>query len=551
MVGAQPAGVIWSTPPKFPPICYGFGLWWVGYGPQRATGSEMNGSSGTGQIPGVGTTVAGEAAPRTSELGAREVGNAQSGSLLRMPSAPRVLVVEDQPAVRLVMASVLRACGYETVVAESLAEARPLVEGTSVVLLDINLPDGEGLELLPVVRALEHPPSVVISTGFGTIDNVVQAMNDGAFGFLIKPVRPQALQTMVRRAVDHWAEQRDLALHRLILRSVQDVVVAVDADGGVAYFNTGAERALGWLGDESVGVEVGRFVECPASDGSGDYEGYLRDGGRGVLQGTWSTIASNGARLLVGRDVTRERRIQRDMMRQGALAELGLMLAEAAHEINNPATFLLANLTTIREDLEAGEFDQGSALEMILECLEGVRRIADIVKRLRDLTRTQTNERPERIDLGRAVRDAVHIAAVRVGRRAGIHVQIVEPVFVMAMQGRLAQAVMNLVVNAADALEGQTSPTPRIDLVVSEGEVDGVRMGIVEVTDNGPGVPPSMRDSLFEPFMTSKPGSEGGTGLGLPISKTFVEEVGGRLELMDRGGGGACFRIRLPLASRS
>jgi two-component system sensor histidine kinase HupT/HoxJ len=107
----------------------------------------------------------------------------------------------------------------------------------------------------------------------------------------------------------------------------------------------------------------------------------------------------------------------------------------------------------------------------------------------------------------------------------------------------LGQVVLNLVVNAADALTGQADPMPRID--VSVGEKDG--WGWVQVRDNGPGIPDHKAQSIFEPFVTSKIG-KGGTGLGLAVSQTIAEEHGGTLMLEPHDGLGAWFQLRLPLA---
>jgi C4-dicarboxylate-specific signal transduction histidine kinase len=104
---------------------------------------------------------------------------------------------------------------------------------------------------------------------------------------------------------------------------------------------------------------------------------------------------------------------------------------------------------------------------------------------------------------------------------------------------------MNLVVNAADALEGQISPPPLIEVSVGVDASDPARGARIDVADNGPGVPAHMRDRLFEPFMTSK-AQGGGTGLGLPISRSFVEDIGGTLRLEATGPSGSRFRVLLP-----
>jgi signal transduction histidine kinase len=106
----------------------------------------------------------------------------------------------------------------------------------------------------------------------------------------------------------------------------------------------------------------------------------------------------------------------------------------------------------------------------------------------------------------------------------------------------LGQVVLNLVVNAADALTGQSAPMPRIDVSVSQS---GTWAEVI-VRDNGPGVPVEKREHIFQAFFSSKL-EHGGTGLGLAVSRTIATEHGGRLYLESKEGSGACFILRLPL----
>ncbi|MBL8616821.1 MAG: response regulator [Deltaproteobacteria bacterium] len=468
---------------------------------------------------------------------------------LHDPGGLRVLVVEDQPLIRELLCELVSSWGYAVEGVDSLAGARARAAGVAVVLLDLQLPDGEGMSLVPDLQGLSPPPAVIVSTGFGTVENAIQALHEGAFGFLLKPVRPSVLHTMLTRATSAFRQRRDLELHRDILHSVKDVVAAAGADGSISYANRGAAEAFRRPLEQLHGAALADLIEVPERDGSGEYRIQLPDGDEGVLEGSWTSLPGDGQgvrlRVLIGRDVTRERNARRDLMRSGALAELGMMLAEAAHEINNPAAFLLANLSTLQEDLAEGTFDATLAAEMVSECIIGVRRISGIVSRLRSLTRAQIEEHPEQVFLAQVVREAVYIARVRVGRRANVHLVIDQDVEVMATQGRLSQAIMNLVVNAADALEGQTSPAPLIEVSVGVDSSDPRRAARIDVTDNGPGVPEHMRDRLFEPFMTSK-AHGGGTGLGLPISRSFVEDIGGTLRLESTSPAGSRFRVLLP-----
>jgi C4-dicarboxylate-specific signal transduction histidine kinase len=105
---------------------------------------------------------------------------------------------------------------------------------------------------------------------------------------------------------------------------------------------------------------------------------------------------------------------------------------------------------------------------------------------------------------------------------------------------RLVQVLLNLVLNAADAARGRKDA--RVELRASRAG-DGV---VLDVEDNGPGIPPALRARVFEPFYTTKPAGEG-TGLGLAICAVLVEQAGGRIEALERVGGGSGARVRVSL----
>ena len=341
-------------------------------------------------------------------------------------------------------------------------------------------------------------------------------------------------------------------VHEAIVDRVGAAIIVIDEQGAVSLLNVGAARLLGVPEGSHLGQPVENLLGKPAPDQpdasseldyciavDGEHERWLR--------GSWSAIESGEggptSRLFVGRDHTRERNLQRDLVRSAALAELGLMAAEVAHEVNNPATYLMTNLSILRDDLAAEVVDVEAAAELIEECLDGVTRITDVVKRMRSLASSGSEEIGDSvIDLSTVIRDACRIAGLRVKYKADLHIHDAETVEVRGSSKRLGQVILNLVVNAADALTGQSDPMPRIDVSV-ESEPG---FGVVVVRDNGPGVPEEKRASIFEAFVTSK-ASNGGTGLGLAVSQTIAEEHGGTLSLEAGVGQGAVFKLRLPL----
>jgi len=121
----------------------------------------------------------------------------------------RVLIVEDDPALRFAMCGVLRVHGFDVVEADSLEDATSKLEPSiAVVIADLRLPDGDGLALLPRARAIDPKIVVLIVTGFGTVDLAVRALKNGAENFLTKPVDPTELLSQVRHAIELQARSR-------------------------------------------------------------------------------------------------------------------------------------------------------------------------------------------------------------------------------------------------------------------------------------------------------------------------------------------------------
>ncbi len=223
------------------------------------------------------------------------------------------------------------------------------------------------------------------------------------------------------------------------------------------------------------------------------------------------------------------------------LALVGRLAAGVAHEINNPLAFVNANLGFVR--LEAERLPEATRTEVVLalhEAERGVERIQNIVRDLRVFAR-KDREAPELCDVGEVVADAVLLA--RASALVPLQVTVATGLPpVRAVARHLSQVVLNLLVNAADALVALPEGSPRaVQLVVT---LHGQEV-CVAVEDTGAGLPAGAQELIFEPFFTTKPVGKG-TGLGLALSREYVERYGGRLLAENRAEGGARFTMRLP-----
>jgi PAS domain S-box-containing protein len=237
-------------------------------------------------------------------------------------------------------------------------------------------------------------------------------------------------------------------------------------------------------------------------------------------------------------DVSELRQLQEKVRHAEKLAAVGVLAAGVAHEIGNP----LMALSTAAQSLERRSCDDYARSKMAL-IREHIDRIARIVRQMSDLARPPSGQRA-RTDLNQVVRRAVDM--VRYDRRArGVTVdyELAHLPAVEIVEDELAQVCINLALNAFDAMAGNPPERPARLLIRSAVTATGVA---VAFHDTGPGVPPEVRDKVFQPFFTTKDVGSG-SGLGLSVSYRILQEHRGSLRLGDTDGAGAAFVFELPL----
>ena len=234
------------------------------------------------------------------------------------------------------------------------------------------------------------------------------------------------------------------------------------------------------------------------------------------------------------------------MTEQDRLTTLGTLAAGIVHEINNPLAFVANTVEVAVEMLERSETlteaEHQDVLDLLRDAHEGTDRIRDIVRVVQSVSRRSTL--PTRVDLESVVNAAMRITGHTLRTRSQVVLDIERPApSVIADEGRLVQVVVNLLVNAAQAMPDRPTTENRITVRVARGG----ESALVEVGDNGSGILPELRSRIFEPFFTTKPVGVG-TGLGLPVCRDIVGSLGGSLSLESELDRGTTFRIVLPIA---
>jgi signal transduction histidine kinase len=266
--------------------------------------------------------------------------------------------------------------------------------------------------------------------------------------------------------------------------------------------------------------------------------------------------AQREARVAELERATRElRAAQEAIVRSEKLASVGRLSAGLAHEIGNP----LAAVLGLAELLEQGGLSAEEQREFLARITRETRRMHRILRDLLDFARRApegASSAAHTADLAAVVDDAVKLVAPQKDlRRVDIEQRLPEGgARVRGAHDELVQVLLNLLLNAADAVAGEgrivveVTAAPDADDAAPAGEAaPAAREVVLTVRDTGPGIAPEIAGRLFEPFATTKPVGEG-TGLGLAVCATIVERCGGRIAARDAPGGGAEFEVRLPAA---
>jgi two-component system NtrC family sensor kinase len=341
------------------------------------------------------------------------------------------------------------------------------------------------------------------------------------------------------------------------------LIVGIDASWRITVCNRALLALIGYSRDEVVGRDLrdllpsderSRVTAVLAAALAGhsldSFEVQLGSRDRGRIRTVWSIAAVGGtgeraapeAVVAIGQDQTRIAELQRQVVRAERLATLGQLAAGVVHELNNPLT----SISVYAEYLQRRNKEQGgdpADHEKLLRIAQSAHRIQRFTRELVQYAKPVGDE-VDVIDLNAVVRQSVSFCE-HLFERHGLELRVeLAPELppLTAIPGQLEQVLINLLTNAAHAVEASTLGDGTV--WVRTATVDEHHVAVI-VGDTGPGVPPADRVRIFEPFFTTKVDGKG-TGLGLPIARNIVEQHHGTIAVDDAPEGGARFTVTLP-----
>lgn len=258
-------------------------------------------------------------------------------------------------------------------------------------------------------------------------------------------------------------------------------------------------------------------------------------------------LARRGAELRAVDRARHAAQSEAQMIRAEHLASIGQLAAGASHEINNPLAYVLYNLQALEEHLAGrATLEREESLQIVREALVGARHIQRVVRDLKTYSRAE-DDSLEPVDLHAVAESVLKMAANEIRHRAQVVRDYGDVPHVQANRARVGQILLNLVINAAQAIPEGRSRDNTITLTTRSEGADG--QVVVEVRDTGVGIPPELLRRVTEPFFTTKPVGIG-TGLGLTACVNLVQRLGGAFAIDSEEGAGTTVRFTLPRAER-
>jgi PAS domain S-box-containing protein len=390
----------------------------------------------------------------------------------------------------------------------------------------------------------------------------------------LDPATHSATESELAERLRAYADSE--ALSAAVVASALDCIIVIDEAGCVIEFNPAAERVFGYERATVLGRPIGDLIVPPGSRTAHEkgLERYRATGVATVLgrrieidamraDGTLlpvelaiTEVRLPARRLFTAhvRDLTEAHRTRAELERQREalhqsekLAALGSLLAGVAHELNNPLSIVTGQALMLREAAN-GAARQGAIFKEFAERSAKIEAAADrcarIVKTFLAMARQRQAER-RTVRVPALVEGVLDLLTYGL-RTAGIEIVVdlaADLPAIRADADQIQQVLVNLIVNAKQALEEMQGPRRIMIRAVTEGEPAQI---VFTVADNGPGVTADIRGRIFDPFFTTKPQGTG-TGIGLAVSRGLVEAHGGTLILAPPDGRGATFVMRLPV----
>jgi PAS domain S-box-containing protein len=488
--------------------------------------------------------------------------------------------VDDSDLVRKMATEVLKGHHVECFSSGQACWESILMNGVKcdIIITDVYMPQMGGVELIRRIRSrpeIKQVPIILLSDE-KDYDKIMEGLDAGAATFISKPINREKILEAAHKVVlkDKLGEKHDVAVHTVldtildeneflnnVFNTVSDAIWIIDNNGDIVRSNKAAQEILGIEPSQFVGNSIDKYVRLKVEEEQAQpissvknldqWGGLVRmDDGTEVsvliAKKELKDISGEVVGYIISaKDIREQQKLQEEIFGLEKWRSLGEMAAGVAHEINNPLAIIRGYAEDFQVEISRGELDEKSLDKGLNKIVEMTERVSKIIRSLRVLARDGSSDDPEIVDIHSVIDDCIHTYQERIAK-AGVELKMVNPEFtqeVMVQRTQITQVLLNLVVNALDAVKDQK------DAWISVETVDCGKNIEIRVSDSGPGVPKVLQDKIFDPFFSTKGNAaatmKSGLGMGLSLSRSLAEHNRGQL-LLDRKAKNTCFILMLP-----
>jgi PAS domain S-box-containing protein len=490
---------------------------------------------------------------------------------------PRVMVVDDEESIRLAVERILTRINCRVRLAANGQQCLDLLqqEGADIVLLDLKMPGMDGMEVHQRIREQDESILVIIITGYATIETAIEAMKQGAYDFIPKPFEADQLRLVIKRALDRLhltretqrlEEERsrtlfDLATEksrtRTIVEAMPNGVMVTNSQGQVVLMNQAVREQLALSPDCQIGQTVDAYIPDQDLCTFVSKVGQTGDAGQvstcELEMGGEVTLLVN-ARPIRGEDGQNLGSVVA-FVDISAIRKLDRLksefVAKVSHELRSPLSTIHEQMAMVIQDLleQEGLIHDQRILSRVQERTKG---LINLVEDLLDLSRLEAGAAYQEVqdvhveELLPHLVDYLQDQAKEKSQELNLSIPQGQLAPVRADPKALESVFNNVISNALK----YTPEQGRVDVSL-ETEQSGLL--ILRVTDTGYGIDENEQSRIFERFYRVKDEKTRyitGSGLGLPIVKGILDDLGGSITVHSKKGEGSTFVITMPVEDR-
>ncbi len=494
-----------------------------------------------------------------------------------MKDTPHILLVDDEQRFAESLQQILLSNNCRSTIASCGKDALQLLgeKAFDLILLDVDLPDMNGVEAIDFIKGSLTNAPIIMMTGNARVETAVEAMKKGAYDYLKKPIVHELLTTTIKKAIRHAELENELQESERRFKTLSEASwegVIIHNNGLLIEANRQFFDIFGYKKNDLINTQILDTIFTPTSLiqvmdrinqghlGSHESTGIRKDGSEFPVETRSSYIEFKGRKLRVCavRDITERKKAEQDkiklqiqLAKASKMEALGLMAGSVAHDLNN----ILAGIVSFPETLLMKMDQSNKHRESIKTIQDAGKRAASVVSDLitiaRGTTTLKTAKNPNTIitDYLSSIEHKDYIGQspwVTISTRLDANLLNMK-----CSETHISKVLMNLIGNAMEALEDKGSvviTTENVHLsepVIAYEKIDSGDYIKITVADDGPGIPAKYLDQIFEPFYSKKIMGRSGTGLGLAIVWSTIHDHKGFINVQS-GQEGTAFELFIP-----